>query len=66
MNIQQTLSWLRHQLPPEEASREAELMLCRVTGLTRTQLRTYPERAERYARRTGGGSRPHRSGSPAC
>lgn len=44
MNISQTLTWLRQQLPPEEATREAELMLCRVTGLTRTQLRTYPEK----------------------
>ncbi|MBD3768036.1 MAG: peptide chain release factor N(5)-glutamine methyltransferase [Gammaproteobacteria bacterium] len=44
MNITQTLAWLCHQLPPEEASREAELMLCRATGLTRTQLRTYPEK----------------------
>ena len=44
MNIQQTLVWLRQQLPPKEASREAELMLCRATGLTRTQLRTYPEK----------------------
>lgn len=44
MNISQTLTWLRQQLPPEEATREAELMLCRATGLTRTQLRTYPEK----------------------
>lgn len=44
MTLSQTLTWLRQQLPPEEASREAELMLCRVTGLTRTQLRTYPEK----------------------
>lgn len=45
MNIQQTLIWLSQQLPPDEASREAELMLCRATGLTRAQLRTYPERS---------------------
>lgn len=44
MTLSQTLTWLRQQLPPEEATREAELMLCRVTGLTRTQLRTYPEK----------------------
>lgn len=44
MNISQTMVWLRQQLPPEEATREAELMLCRATGLTRTQFRTYPEK----------------------
>lgn len=44
MNTQHTLTWLRQQLPPEEATREAEWMLCRATGLTRTQLRTYPEK----------------------
>lgn len=44
MNISQTLTWLRQQIPPEEATREAELMLCRATGLTRTQLRTHPEK----------------------
>jgi len=44
MNISQTMVRLRQQLPPEEATREAELMLCRATGLTRTQLRTYPEK----------------------
>lgn len=44
MNCRQTLTWLRQQLPPEEATREAEWMLCRTTGLTRTQLRTYPEK----------------------
>lgn len=45
MTLSQTLAWLRQQLPPEEATREAELMLCRATDLTRTQLRTYPEKA---------------------
>jgi len=43
MTLSQTLAWLRQQLPAEEANREAELMLCRATSLTRTQLRTYPE-----------------------
>ena len=44
MTLSQTRLWLSQQLPPEEASREAELMLSRATGLTRTQLRTYPEK----------------------
>lgn len=44
MTLSQTLTWLCQHLPPEEASREAELMLCRATGITRTQLRTYPEK----------------------
>lgn len=52
MNLSQTLVWLRQQLPPEEAIREAELMLCRATGLTRTQLRTYPEKEVNSAQET--------------
>jgi release factor glutamine methyltransferase len=52
MNISQTLVWLRQQLPPEEATQEAELMLCRATGLTRTQLRTYPEKEMSDAQQT--------------
>lgn len=44
MILSQTLVWLSQQLPSEEASLEAELMLCRATGLSRTQLRTYPEK----------------------
>lgn len=44
MTLSQTFVWLRQQLPAEEATREAELMLCRATGLTRTLLRTYPEK----------------------
>lgn len=44
MNIQQTLHWLSQQLPPEEAALEAELMLARACALTRTQLRTYPDK----------------------
>lgn len=52
MTLSQTLTWLRQQLPPEEANREAELMLCRSTGLTRTQLRTYPEKAVTDAQQT--------------
>jgi len=52
MTLSQTLVWLRQQLPPEEATQEAELMLCRATGLTRTQLRTYPEKEMSDAQQT--------------
>ena len=52
MTLSQTLVWLSQQLPPEEATQEAELMLCRATGLTRTQLRTYPEKEMSDAQQT--------------
>lgn len=44
MTLSQTLIWLTQHLPPEEAKQEATLMLSHACGMTRTQLRTYPEK----------------------
>lgn len=44
MTLAQTLTWLSQQLPPTEATLEAELMVARACALSRTQLRIYPDK----------------------
>lgn len=64
MTLSQALDWLKHQLPPPENKREAELFVQDTLAVNRAYLRTHPERrlteaqqqqlSERISRRLAG------------